>query len=41
MERALFYLRLFPGTEAEYDRRHAGDLAGARGRDPASPACAT
>ena len=22
MERALFYLRLFPGTEAEYDRRH-------------------
>ena len=23
MERALFYLRLFPGTEAEYDRRHA------------------
>jgi L-rhamnose mutarotase len=30
MERALFYLRLFPGTEAEYDRRHAAiwpDLA--------------
>ena len=23
MERALFYLRLHPGTEAEYDRRHA------------------
>lgn len=23
MERALFFLRLFPGTEAEYDRRHA------------------
>ncbi len=23
MERACFYLRLFPGTEAEYDRRHA------------------
>jgi L-rhamnose mutarotase len=23
MERAVFYLRLFPGTEAEYDRRHA------------------
>ena len=23
MERALFYLRLFPGTEAEYDLRHA------------------
>jgi L-rhamnose mutarotase len=23
MERALFYLRIFPGTEAEYDRRHA------------------
>lgn len=23
MERAIFYLRLFPGTEAEYDRRHA------------------
>lgn len=23
MERALFYLRLFAGTEAEYDRRHA------------------
>lgn len=23
MERALFYLRLYPGTEAEYDRRHA------------------
>jgi L-rhamnose mutarotase len=23
MDRALFYLRLFPGTEAEYDRRHA------------------
>jgi len=22
MERALFYLRLYPGTEAEYDRRH-------------------
>jgi L-rhamnose mutarotase len=22
VERALFYLRLFPGTEAEYDRRH-------------------
>ena len=22
MERACFYLRLFPGTEAEYDRRH-------------------
>ena len=22
MERALFYLHLFPGTEAEYDRRH-------------------
>lgn len=22
MERALFYLRLFPGTEPEYDRRH-------------------
>ncbi len=22
MERALFYLRLFPGTESEYDRRH-------------------
>jgi L-rhamnose mutarotase len=30
MERACFYLRLFPGTEAEYDRRHAAiwpDLA--------------
>ena len=30
MERTLFYLRLFPGTEAEYDRRHAAiwpDLA--------------
>ena len=23
MERILFYLRIFPGTEAEYDRRHA------------------
>ncbi len=23
MERALFYLRLFPGTESEYDHRHA------------------
>jgi L-rhamnose mutarotase len=23
MERCLFYLRIFPGTEAEYDRRHA------------------
>jgi L-rhamnose mutarotase len=23
MERALIYLRLFPGTEAEYDKRHA------------------
>jgi L-rhamnose mutarotase len=23
MERALFYLRIFPGTEGEYDRRHA------------------
>ena len=23
MDRALFYLRIFPGTEAEYDRRHA------------------
>jgi L-rhamnose mutarotase len=23
MERALFYLRIFPGTEAEYERRHA------------------
>jgi L-rhamnose mutarotase len=23
MERACFYLRLFPGTEQEYDRRHA------------------
>ena len=23
MERVLFYLRIFPGTEAEYDRRHA------------------
>ena len=23
MERACFYLRLFPGTEEEYDRRHA------------------
>ena len=23
MQRALFYLRIFPGTEAEYDRRHA------------------
>jgi L-rhamnose mutarotase len=23
MERAIIYLRLFPGTEAEYDRRHA------------------
>ncbi len=23
MERALFYLGIFPGTEAEYDRRHA------------------
>src|SRR3989442_13163217 len=23
MERACFYLRLYPGTEAEYDRRHA------------------
>ena len=23
MERALFYLRIHPGTEAEYDRRHA------------------
>lgn len=23
MERAVFYLRIFPGTEAEYDRRHA------------------
>jgi L-rhamnose mutarotase len=23
MERALFYLRVFPGAEAEYDRRHA------------------
>ncbi len=23
MERVCFYLRLFPGTEAEYDRRHA------------------
>ncbi len=23
MERALFYLRIFPGTEPEYDRRHA------------------
>ena len=23
MERALFYLRIFPGTEAEYDKRHA------------------
>src|SRR5512146_2552885 len=23
MERALFYMHLFPGTEAEYDRRHA------------------
>lgn len=23
MERGLFYLRLLPGTEAEYDRRHA------------------
>lgn len=22
MERGLFYLRIFPGTEAEYDRRH-------------------
>jgi len=22
MQRALFYLRLFPGTESEYDRRH-------------------
>lgn len=30
MERACFYLRLFPGTEQEYDRRHAAiwpDLA--------------
>ena len=24
MDRAVFYLRIFPGTEAEYDRRHAG-----------------
>ena len=23
MERVVFYLRIFPGTEAEYDRRHA------------------
>lgn len=23
MDRACFYLRIFPGTEAEYDRRHA------------------
>jgi L-rhamnose mutarotase len=23
MDRALFYLRIFPGTEAEYDKRHA------------------
>ncbi len=23
MERVAFYLRIFPGTEAEYDRRHA------------------
>ena len=23
MERACFYLRIFPGTEAEYDRRHS------------------
>ena len=23
MERACFYLRLYPGTEAEYDHRHA------------------
>jgi L-rhamnose mutarotase len=23
MQRGLFYLRLFPGTEAEYDRRHS------------------
>jgi len=23
MDRAVFYLRIFPGTEAEYDRRHA------------------
>jgi L-rhamnose mutarotase len=23
VQRAIFYLRLFPGTEAEYDRRHA------------------
>ncbi len=23
MERACFYLRIFPGTEAEYDKRHA------------------
>ena len=23
MERVLFYLRIFPGTEAEYDRLHA------------------
>ena len=23
MERVVFYLRIFPGTEAEYDQRHA------------------
>ena len=23
MERILMYIRIFPGTEAEYDRRHA------------------
>ncbi len=23
MDQAVFYLRIFPGTEAEYDRRHA------------------
>ena len=23
MERQLMYLRIFPGTEAEYDKRHA------------------
>ena len=40
MERVLFYLRIFPGTEAEYDRRHAAVRRSSRTRS-ASRASAT
>ncbi len=37
MERVLFYFRIFPGTEAEYDRRHREVWPASRRRS-ASPA---